>query len=93
MHDHRDEPQVRGDRRLQREERQDPVVELEVDPVDLVVARDDTLRPVVVVLDHRLHGVVDGVTGEFAEREQLQLHLVELLVEVRARHQPNRPVT
>ncbi len=69
------------------------MVELEVDPVDLVVARDDLLGPVVVVLDHGLDRALDGVARQLPEREQAQLHLLELLVEVRPRHQPNRPVT
>ena len=31
--------------------------------------------------------------GELAEREELDLHVLQLLVEVRPGHQPNLPVT
>jgi hypothetical protein len=92
VHDHRDQPQVRGDRSLQGEERQHPLVELEVDQVDLVVAGDHTFGSVVVVLEDGLDRALNGVAGELAESQQPQLHLLELLVEVRSRH-PNLPVT
>jgi hypothetical protein len=93
MHDHRDQSQVRRDRSLQRQEREQPAVELEVDLVDLVVARDDPSGPCVVVLEDRLDRVLDRVARELAEREQSQLRLLERLVEVGTRHQPNLPVT
>jgi hypothetical protein len=45
------------------------------------------------VPDEGVDGCAHGRSGELAEREQLELHPVELVVEVRAGHQPNRPVT
>ena len=92
MHDHRDEPQVRRDRGLQGQERQHPLVELEVDRVDLVVADHDGLGGVIVVLHDGLDRALHGVAGQLAERQQPELHLLELLVEVRSGH-PNLPVT
>ncbi len=48
---------------------------------------------VVVVVHHGVDGVADRGSGELTERQQVELHRLELLVERRARHQPNRPVT
>jgi hypothetical protein len=78
---------------LQREEREHLSVELEVDRVDLVVARDHGVGRVVVVLHDGLHGPLHGVAGQLPQREQPQLPLLQLLVEVRPGHQPNLPVT
>jgi hypothetical protein len=38
-------------------------------------------------------GARDRTLGELAHPEHLQLERLELLVKVRARHQPNLPVT
>jgi hypothetical protein len=82
-----------SDRRLQREQRDHPLVEREVEPVDLVVGRDHGLGERDVVVHHRVDRPAHRDAREFAEREQVELHRLELLVERRAGHQPNRPVT
>ena len=54
-----DEPQVAGDRRLAREHRQDPLVDLEVAAVDAVVVGDDDLGQLDVLVLERLGDAVE----------------------------------
>jgi hypothetical protein len=86
------ESQLCGDRRLQREHLQHPVVDTQVQLVDGIVIPDHDLGAGAVSLHQRRHGALDGSGRELTHREQLELHAFELLVEVLSRH-PNLPVT
>ena len=92
-----DEAQVGGHRRLEREQRQDPLVDLEVAAVDAVVVGDHHRRELGVArLDH-LERAVDRLEDEVEPAERRDLELLELLLEVPPRvvgtHQPTLPVT
>ena len=54
-----DEPQVAGHRRLQRQQRQDPLVDLQVAAVDAVVVGDDDRRELDVLVLERLERAVE----------------------------------
>ena len=56
----RDQPQVRGDRGLSREQGQDFLVHLQVAAVDAVVVGHDQLGQLDVLVLDRLHSPVEG---------------------------------
>ena len=64
----RDEPQVAGDRRLQREQRQDALVDLEVAAVEAVVVGDDHRRQLDVLVLERLEHAVELVDDQVERR-------------------------
>ena len=88
VHDHvqqrRDETQIAGDGSLEGEQREDPLVDLQVAPVETVVVGDHHLRELDVLVGERLEHAVELLDDEVeaAERALLQLH--QLLLEVSA---------
>src|SRR5436190_1626959 len=95
VHDHGDQPEVRGDGSLQGEQIQDPAFEVEVQGVDGVVGLDDQLGQSIVAMDKRLQRPLDRSSCEFPHTHQLLFEIAKFLMEPAPRflHQPNRPVT
>ena len=91
MQDREHEPQVGRDRRLRGQEVLDPLLDLQVDRVDLIVESDHLLGRLVV-------RVVEGRQGE-PERAhdqialELEPHLETLELPVELVPHPKRPVT
>ena len=79
-----DEPQVAGHRRLQREQREDPLVDLQVAPVDAVVVGDHHLRQLDVLVGERLEHAVELLDDQVEAAERAGLELAQLGLEVRA---------
>ena len=80
-----DDPQVAGDGRLQREQREDPLVDLEVAAVDAVVVGDDDRRELDVLVLERLDHAVDRPTTMSSAPSACSSSARELVVEVRRR--------
>ena len=81
----RDEPQVAGDRRLQGEQREDPLVDLQVAPVDAVVVGDHHLRELDVLVLERLEHAVELLDDQVEAAERVRSRAAcELLLEVGA---------
>src|SRR5829696_2938243 len=93
----RDDPQVGGDRRLQRQQRQDPLVHLQVAPVDPVVVGDHDRGELDVAVMERIERAIQRHHDEVERSQRLLLEPRQLLLEVDAmrggRHYPNLPVT
>ena len=92
------EAEVGRDRRLAGEQQLDPLLDLEVLGVDVVVERDHLVRELVILRAHRLDRSAERAQDELALGPQRQLERVQLLLEADARHRPrlahpNRPVT
>jgi hypothetical protein len=81
----RDRAQVAGHGRLQREQGEDPLVDLEVAPVDAVVVGDHDRRELDVLVAQGLEHAVEGRDDHVEGAERLDLEPVELLAEVRSR--------
>ena len=79
-----DDAQVAGHRRLEREQREDPLVDLEVAAVDAVVVGDHHLGQLDVLVLDRLERAVERLDDHVEAAERLLLELRELLLEVRA---------
>ena len=79
-----DQAQVAGDGRLQREQREDALVDLEVAPVDAVVVGDHHLRELDVLVVERLEHAVELLDDQVEAAERVILELLQLLLEVRA---------
>ena len=77
-----DRPQVRRHRRLQREQRQDPLVHLEIAPVDPVVVVDDDRGQLDVLVLERLQRAVQGRDDEVEAAERLSSSAAQLVLEV-----------
>ena len=77
--------QVARHRGLEREQRQDPLVHLEVAPVDAVVVGDHHARQLDVLVLHGLERAVERRGHHVEAAEALPLELGQLLLEVRAR--------
>ena len=75
MQQRRDEPQVAGHRRLQREQREDALVDLQVAPVDAIVVGDHHLRELDVLVRERLEDAIELFDDhvQAAERTVLEL--------------------
>ena len=71
----RDEPQVTRDRRLEREQRQDPLVDLEVAAVDAVVVGDHERRELDVLVLERLERAVELLDDQVEPAERARLEL------------------
>ena len=98
MQQRRHEPQVAGDRRLQREQRQHALMDLEVAAVDAVVVGDDDRRQLGVAVRERLERAVEDPDDHVEPAQRLLLEAQELLLEVdpavaHPRAQPTLPVT
>ena len=89
-----DDPQVAGHRRLEREQREDPLVDLQVAAVDPVVVGDDDRRELDVLVLERLERPVERDHDQVERAERLLLEPAELLLEVdpaRSRGHSPRP--
>ncbi len=80
----RDEAQVARDRRLQREQREDALVHLQVASVDAVVVGDHHLRELHVLVVQRLEHAVELLDDQVEAAERVGLELAQLCLEVRA---------
>ena len=78
----RDDPQVGRDRCLAREQRQDPLVDLQVAPVDPVVVGDDHPGQLDVLVGDRLERAVELRDDDVHPPERLLLELLEVLAEL-----------
>ena len=79
-----DQPQVARDRRLQRQQREDALVDLQVAPVDAVVVGDDHLGELDVLVLERLEHAVELLDDQVKAAQRVGFELVKLLLEVRA---------
>ena len=88
VHDHvqqrGDQAQVARDGRLQREQREDALVDLQVAPVDAVVVGDHHLRELDVLVVERLQHAVELLDDQVQAAERVLFELLQLLLEVRA---------
>ena len=76
--DHREQqPQVAGDRRLEREQGLDLVLDGEEVVVDLVVERDHLVGELAIPLLERPHRAVDGADDSLPHLLELSLGLLE----------------
>ena len=78
----RDQPQVASDRRLEREQRQDPLVDFQVAAVDAVVVGDHHLRQLDVPVLERLEHPVELLDDQVEAAEGVRLELLQLVLEV-----------
>ena len=92
-----DDPQVPGDRRLARQQREDALVDLEVAAVDPVVVGDHHRGQLDVLVADRLESAIQLGDDEVQPSEDLLLEALEVLAELVAgllhRDYPNLPVT
>ena len=86
------EPEVGRDRGLAREQQLDPLFDLEVLRVDVVVEGDHLVGELDVLRAHRLDRAAQRAQHQLALEAKKRLELVELFLEGDS-HQPNRPVT
>ena len=86
------EPEVARDGRLAGEQELDPLLDLEVLRIDVVVEGDHLVRELEVLRADRLDGAAERAEHELALGVEQALELVQLFLEGDA-HQPNRPVT
>ncbi len=97
MQQRRHDPQVAGHRRLQGEQREDALVDLQVAAVDPVVVGDHDRGQLDVLVLERLQRAVHGRHDHVQRAERLLLERAQLVLEAEAvgfaRHQPNLPVT
>ena len=91
MQDRQDEAEVARDRRLPRQQVLDPLLDLEMDGVDLVVEADHLVGEVAVGLGERGEHRPERAHDQVALELEPGLEVVELPLEL-APH-PNRPVT
>ncbi len=80
----RHQPQVAGHGRLQRQQREDALVDLQVAPVDAVVVGDHHLRELDVLVVERLEHAVELLDDQVEAAERVGLELAQLGLEVRA---------
>ncbi len=67
----RHQPQVAGDRRLQRQQREDALVDLQVAAVDAVVVGDHHLRELDVLVLQRLEHAVELLDDQIEPAERV----------------------
>ena len=79
-----DEAQITRDGRLQGEQREDALVDLQVAPVEAVVVGDHHLRELDVLVSERLHHAVELLDDQIQAAERAVLQLLQLLLEVGA---------
>ena len=80
----RDRPQIGRDRRLQGQQREDPLLDLEVAAVDAVVVMDDDRRELDVLVLERLERAVERRDDEIDPPERLMFEAAEFLLELLA---------
>ena len=88
-----DQPQVAGDRRLQGEQREDALVDLQVAPVDAVVVGDHHLRELDVLVLERLEHAVELLDDQVEAAERVGFELAAAAAgsaRARARRRPWR---
>jgi hypothetical protein len=90
-----DDAQVGRHRRLTREQRQDPLVDLQVAAVDAVVVGRDHAGELDVLVADRLERPIELLDHHVEAAQRLLLELLERLAELVARllHQPNFRLT
>ena len=76
--------QVGRDGRLQGQQGEDPLLDLQIAPVDAVVVMDDDRRELDVLVLERLERAVERRDDEVDPAERLHLEVAELLLEVLA---------
>jgi hypothetical protein len=91
----RDHAKVGGDRRLQRQQRKNPLVDLEVPAVDAVVVEHHQGGQLDVLMMERLHRAIQGRHHQVERAERLLLEPLQLLLEMdatgaRSAHDANR---
>ena len=86
----RDQPEVTRHRRLQREQRQDALVHLEVAAVDAVVVGDHHAGQLDVLVADRLERAVERLRHQVEAAERRALEPRELLLEVGSGRCPTR---
>ena len=84
MQQRRDEPQVAGDGRLQRQQGQDPLVHLQEPPVEAIVVGDDHLRQLDVLVLERLQRPVELHRDQVERAQRVGLQRRELVPETLA---------
>ena len=84
MQQRRDQAQVAGHGRLQRQQREDALVDLQVAPVDAVVVGDHHFRQLDVLVLQRFHRAVELLDHDVQASERAVLQLQQLLLEVDA---------
>ena len=94
----RDHAQVGRDGRLQGQQGQDPLLDLQIAPVDAVVVVDDDRRQLDVLVLQSLERPIHRLDDEVDPAEGLDLEVAEFLLEVLAaaggsHRQPTLPVT
>ncbi len=82
MQQRRDDPEVARDGRLQGEQGQDALVDLQVAAVDAIVVGDHNGRELDVAMVQRLERAVERRDDEVQRAERLRLERRELLLEV-----------
>ena len=102
MQQRRDDPQIAGDRRLAGQQRQDPLVDLQIATVDPVVVGDDHPGQLDVLVADRLQRAVELLEHQVHPAERLALELLQCFAELVTcllhglaglLHYPNLPVT
>ena len=83
MEQRRDQAQVAGDRGLAREQREDPLVGLEIAAVDAVVVGDHDRRELDVLVGERLERAVELVEHDVDRAERAVLERAQLVLEMR----------
>ncbi len=84
MQERGDDPQVARHRRLEREQREDALVDLQVAAVDPVVVLDDDRRELDVAVLERLERAVQRRHDQVERAQRLRLEPAELLLELHA---------
>ena len=96
VQDRRDQAEIRRDRGLCGEQRQDPLLDVDIGGVDRVIVLNDLLRQRFVLVRQGLDGVRHRHGGPVSHAQDLALQRRELVMESvtgLVHHQPNRPVT
>jgi hypothetical protein len=92
VQDREREAQVDRNGRLPRQQRLDPLLDAEVDPVDVVVERDYLVGELGVSPPQRVDRAAERAQNQLPFLEQRRLERVQLFLKIDPRY-PNRPVT
>ena len=92
-----DRPQIDGHRLVERQQREAAAIELDVEPVQWLVAADHAIDQIAIAVDQPFDCQPHLLFGEAAHLEQPSLQMLELLLKMTdvfgGRHYPNLPVT